>query len=289
MLDISGILQVFQESSLFGIHYEFQYLSSKSNIITSSGITINNLKSHREFNPSEDDIICVPGGAETNLDQNEFASFFKWLRNASSRGVRICSICSGAFILAQSGLLNGRFCTTHWSLADKLQIQFPKLHVKKSILFTKDGNIYTSAGLTTGIDLALFMLEELHGSEVTAKVARELVVYVRRDGEDKQLSIFLQYRSHQHQKVHAVQDWIIQNIQQKTNLETLAEHFYSSPRNLSRIFKSVTGITITAYRNKVRVEKATNLIKNSDFKMDHIAQLCGYTNARQLRDLLKTT
>ena len=288
ILDLSGMLQVFQESFKYGVSYELQYLSSKTEITTSSGIQISNLKSHRQFTTTANDIICIPGGSATRLDHDEFESFFIWLREAHSKGTRICSICSGAFILAQSGLLNGKSCTTHWAMVDELQNQYPNVHIKKDILFTKDGNLYTSAGLTTGVDLALYVLEELHGSEITAKVARELVVYIRRNGTDQQQSIFLQYRSHQHNKVHDVQDWIIQNLEEKTNLETLADYFNSSPRNLSRVFKKITGITISQYRNKVRIEKANNLIKNSDYKMEHIAQLCGYSSSRQLRDLLKT-
>tara|TARA_R110002167_G_scaffold128570_10_gene310933 strand:+ start:1411 stop:2283 length:873 start_codon:yes stop_codon:yes gene_type:complete len=287
MLDLSGMLQVFQESAKYGVKYELQYIATKTAIVTSSGLEISNLKLHDQFTPAVYDIICIPGGSDSRAAIN-LDSFFDWLREAHAKGASICSICSGAFLLARSGLLNGRSCTTHWALIDQLQSQFPKLSVKKDILFTKDGKVYTSAGFTTGVDLALFMLEERHGSEITSKVARELVVYIRRDGADHQLSIFLQFRSHQDDKMHVVQDWIIQNIDKKSSIDDLADRFHMSPRNLSRTFKKTTGITITEYRNKVRIEKANKLMKTSDYKMDHIAELCGYSNARQLRNLLNT-
>ncbi len=287
LLDLSGMLQVFQESSQYGLEYEIEYLSTQPRVMTSSGLEFSNLKDFQLFLPSENDIVCVPGSKSPVSAGEEFQHFFRWLKTAHERGAKICSICSGAFMLAESGLLDHRSCTTHWALTDQLEKQFPKLLVKKNVLFIADQNIYTSAGFTTGVDLALYLIEEQHGSELAAKLARELVVYIRRDGGEQQLSIYMQFRSHQDEKVHAIQDWIVQNIDKKTSIEALADRVHTSPRNLTRIFKEKTGITLTDYRNKVRLEKAKSLMKNTGYKMDHVAKLCGYTNSRQLRSLLQ--
>lgn len=286
MLDLSGILQVFHESTQFGLDYRIEYISIRPSITASSGLVLSNLKNFDQFTPGKNDIICIPGSKSRKSDNDELKPFSAWLKAAHAEGAKICSVCSGAFILAESGLLDHRSCTTHWALIDQLERNYPKLLVKKNILFTKEQNIYTSAGFTTGIDLGLYLMEEQHGSEIAARLARELVVYIRRDGRDQQLSIYLRYRSHQDQKVHTIQDWIIENIDKKANLEVLADLVHTSPRNLSRIFKDKTGVSVSAFRNKVRFEKAKSLLKNTSYKMTHIARLCGYSSTKQFRSLI---
>jgi len=193
---------------------------------------------------------------------------------------------TGAFLLAESGLLNDKQCTTHWRFIDRLQLKFPRVQAQKNKVFVKSDNIYTSAGVTTGIDLALFLIEKKHGKLTAIKIAEELVVYIRRKGMDEQQSVYLQFRNHQDQKVHIVQDWIIHNLDKTATITSLAELVHISPRNLSRIFKKITGTTIGQYRTVLRIEKAKSLANNSGYKMEYIAQLCGFKSAKQLRTIL---
>jgi transcriptional regulator GlxA family with amidase domain len=168
-----------------------------------------------------------------------------------------------------------------------MKIDFPHVKIEENTLFTKSDNIYTCAGVITGIDLALFLIEERHGKQIATEVAKELVVYKRRLATEEQQSVYVQNRNHKDEKIHAIQDWIIQNLEKASTIEDLAELVFISPRNLTRTFKKQTGITIAEYRTKLRVEKAKNLLGYSDYKIEHIANLCGFKTSKQLRMVLE--
>ena len=288
ILDLSGVLQVFQEAKNLGFNYHLKFISNQSSIRCSSGLELSSLTDFRKTNPTKNDIVIISGSSTHQIGLfNEERSFFDWLKRANSNQTTICSICSGAFILAKSGLLNNKECTTHWSLIKKLKKDFPLLKTQDNTLFTKSKNIYTSAGVVTGIDLALFLIEERHGKQIATQVAKGLVVYKRRHATDEQESVYLQNRSHQDEKIHTIQDWIIHNLDKASTIDHLAELVYYSPRNLTRIFKKQTGVTIAEYRTKLRIEKAKSLLTNSEYKIEHIANLCGYKTSKQLRMVLE--
>ncbi len=288
ILDLSGVLQVFEEAKFLGFDYEFIFVANQSNIESSSGLEITSLIDYRGTNPTKNDIIFISGSSTDKITHSdEDQSFFDWLNKANSTEATICSICSGAYLLARSGLLDNRECTTHWDFIKKLKKDFPLLKVKENTLFTRSGNIYTSAGVITGIDLALFLIEERHGKQIANQVAKGLVVYKRRHATDEQESVYLQNRSHHDEKIHTIQDWIIHNLEEASTIEQLAELVNVSPRNLTRTFKKLTGITIAEYRTKVRIEKAKSLLSNSNYKIEHIANLCGYKTSKQMRMVLE--
>lgn len=288
LLDLSGVTQVFQEAKQLGFDYHLKFISSKSSIISSAGLELSSLIHFSKIHPKKEDIIFIPGFyTEPFIDYSNDHSFFKWLQNANSNETTICSICTGAFLLAKSGLLDHKECTTHWRFIDKLKMTFPLVKPQKNKVFIKSENIYSSAGITTGIDLALFLIEERHGKSIALKIAKELVVYIRRKGTDDQDSVFLKFRNHQDQKIHVIQDWIIHNLDKTSTLESLANLVHSSPRNLTRIFKKQTGITVAKYRTKLRTEKAKSLLRNSGYTVEHIAQLCGFKSSKQLREILE--
>ena len=164
-------------------------------------------------------------------------SFFNWLKECNDKRVTVCSICNGAFALGYAGLLKDTQCTTHWRRVKALQELFPSAKVMADILYVKSNNVYTSAGISAGIDLALAILEDLKGPLFTHKVARGLVVYHRRSGLHKQQSIYLDYRNHINPQVHEVQDYLIENLSKENDISTLASLVGMSPRNLSRVFK----------------------------------------------------
>ena len=288
ILDLSGVLQVFEEAKFLGFSYHLKFISNQSTIKSSSGLELSSLQDYRKTNPTQNDIIFISGSSTNQIElHTEDAAFFDWLQQANTNKTTICSVCTGAFLLAKSGLLNHKDCTTHWSFVDKLQKDFPLLKTQDNSLFTKSKNIYTSAGVVTGIDLALFLIEERHGSQVANLVAKGLVVYKRRQATDEQESVYLQNRSHQDQQIHTIQDWIIHNLEKASTIDDLAELVHISPRNLTRTFKKQTGVTIAEYRTKLRIEKAKSLLSNSDYKIEHIANLCGYKTSKQLRMVLE--
>lgn len=286
LLDLAGAVQAFYEAADFDQPYEIIYVADDPGPVCSAGLPFAGLPHYSGVAAGSGDLVIVPGFELRQLDAAKKPGLLSWLKKAAAAGADICSVCTGAFILAEAGLLDGKECTTHWKYFDRLQKDYPLLTVLNDRLFVKSGNIYTSAGVTTGLDMALYLLEERHGPEFTFKVAREMVVYIRRDGSEPQESIYLQYRSHINHHIHIAQDWMIQHLHQKMRIEELAALVYTSPRNLTRLFKATTGITIGQYLEKLRVEKAIHLLRQRA-KIGTIPKQCGLQSTNQLRSLLK--
>jgi transcriptional regulator GlxA family with amidase domain len=199
--------------------------------------------------------------------------------------VRIHAICTGAFILGRAGLLEGRRCTTHWRRTAELQRAFPRAQVLTGRLFVSDGGITTSAGVASGIDMTLDFIEQEHGARIAAQVAREIVVYIRRDGSQKQESVYLSHRTHVDAGVHAVQDWLVAHPEEKRGLAELASIANMSERNLTRAFARATGTSIGEYRQRIRLEHARVLLNDRDLTIEAVAERSGFADARQLRRL----
>jgi transcriptional regulator GlxA family with amidase domain len=284
LLDLAGAVQAFYEAHQYGQPYQLVFCSDDVSPVCSAGLPFAALAHYSTVEPGPGDLLIVPGFQLRELSRAK--SLLDWLRKAAAMEAFLCSVCTGAFLLAEAGLLDDGECTTHWRYTEQLRRDYPKVKVLTDRLFVKCGNIYTSAGVTTGLDLALFLLEERHGPEFTYKVARELVVYIRRDGSEPQESVYLQYRSHVNGDIHIIQDWMIQHLQQKIRIEELAALIFTSPRNLTRLFKSTTGVTIGQYLEKLRVEKAVHLLRQRA-KIGAIPQQCGLQSTNQLRSLLK--
>ncbi|RFS15003.1 GlxA family transcriptional regulator [Emticicia sp. C21] len=285
ILDLAGPLQVFYESGEYGIPYEILFVSDKEQKQFSAGLFSDKLTDFSTIAFDTNDILMIPGfSIPANLEPNK--AFDEWLVKAHQKKVAICSVCTGVFALARAGILDGLECTTHWKYIEALQKHFPKVKVMQNRLFVKNENVYTSAGITTGIDLALFLIEERHGAKFAYQLAKELVMYLRRDSADGQESIFVQYRQHINYQIHEIQDWLIHHLHQRNSIEELAEKVSMSPRNLTRLFKAKTGITIGEYIEKLRVERALQLLKRNE-KMSTISQECGINNPHQLATILK--
>ncbi len=292
LLDINGPAHIFYEAQAFGAPLQTYFISvqAKTEVESSAGLFFSQLTPFSEFDLSKEDFIFVPGldyGLLSSLDFLEKCQdFFQWLREQAARGVNICSVCTGAFLLAESGILNGKSCTTHWKYFKEFAAKFPQVGLEKNRLFVFAKNLYSSAGVSSGIDLALYLLERLYGAKFALDIAKEVVIYLRRGEEDPQLSIFLQYRNHLDDRIHEIQDLISQDISQKWLLADLAECIHTSPRNLTRLFKKTTGITIGQYIEQIRLEQAQQL-RAEGHKMDYIAQTCGFKSTNQLRHLLQ--
>jgi transcriptional regulator GlxA family with amidase domain len=235
------------------------------------------------------DYVFVPGFEYTLLSDEKFLKksrpFQHWLNDQHRKGVTICSICIGAFLLGAAGLLDGRACTTHWEFTDRLKDNYPKIKLQVNRLFVYDDNVYTSAGIASGIDLALYLVEHLWGAHFAAKIAKEAVIYFRRTLDDPQLSVFTQYRNHIDHRVHTVQDILTQSLDRKFTIEEIAEKVNMSSRNLTRLFKKTTEITIGAYIDQLRAEYAERLI-GEGHTLQAAALHCGLKSTHQLHHLL---
>jgi len=292
MLDMSGPSQAFLAAGQLLGGYPIEYCSFREEIVDSSGLRLSGLKHYTAVDLQAGDLLFLPGYQSQVLladkDNPEWEGVYAWLRHEAAKGVRLCAVCSGAFLLARAGLLTGRFCTTHWSLIAAMRKEFPALDIRDDILFTEDGNLYTSAGISSGIDLALHLLDADQGSLFAHKISRELVVYFRRSDRHSQDSVYLSYRNHLHRGIHELQDWLIENLSRRATIDQMAEMVNMSSRNLTRTFKLQTGISINRYITLLRVELAGNLRYSPGITMRDIAGRCGFANERQLQRIMKS-
>ncbi len=291
LLDLAGADQVFYEAIDHGADIELEYCSFSESINTSTSLPFGKLNDFSTVKINKGDYIFIPGAEVSFLlspKMKKQKELFQWIRRCHMEGANICSICTGAFFLAQSGLLDGRKCTTHWKRTKELQTMYPSIKLIENILFTEDDRVFTSAGVTAGIDMALYILSKLKDDNFSYQVARELVIYVRRQGSEAQQSVFMNYRNHIHSGIHRVQDYIQENIAKKISLPSLAEIAYMSSRNLTRIFKKETGASVNEYINLIRKERIRELLKNPDITRIQIARHCGLSSDRQVARLMKT-
>ena len=291
LLDLAGPDQVLFEAIFYKAPFEIEYCSfANDQAGTASGLRFANLKHYTEIEPQSGDYIFIPGmdtDVITKSHSGAMPELFFWLSSAYERGTNLCSVCTGAFLLAAAGLLNGKTCTTHWKYTQKLQQKYPRLKVQENVLFTEKDGIFTSAGIASGLDLALHIVEKEMGAYFANKVAREIVVYIRREGGQAQQSVFMSHRNHIHAGIHAVQDWLVDHLDQKTSLAQLSELAHMSTRNFTRIFKKETGITIGDYLTLLRREKIAELLKKPDLSKSQIARQVGLESERQVSRLMK--
>ncbi len=280
LLDLAGPAQVFWEASGLGGAYEIHYCACRETVRSAQGLQLASLEPLPAI--GSEDTILVPGLDSGTLDDMTHVPV-RWLREAAAAGATLGSICSGAFVLAHAGILDGRRCATHWKVADRLEKRYPAARVVRNRLFVRDGSVITSAGVASGIDMALSMVEEDHGPITAARVAREMVVYLRRSGESEQASVFLDFRTHLHPGIHRVQDWLASHLEASPTIERLAAEARMSPRNLTRLFRLATGITIKDYVTRLRLEVATGLLRSPDYTLERVAAECGFKDSRQLR------
>ncbi len=290
LLDLAGPVQVFTEAKFYGYEIDIEFYLYKNDPVCTSGLAFGKVANYAEAQLEQGDFVFIPG-----MDQNYVRSpsfrkekkFFTWLKECTERKINVCSVCNGAFALGEAGLLNSLECTTHWRRVKELQLQFPQTKVLADVFYVKNRYIYTSAGISAGIDLALSILEDLAGAHFTHKVARGLVVYYRRNGKRKQENTYLDFRNHINIKIHEVQDYLIENIAGETSIAELGLIVGMSSRNLTRVFKEATGATVNEYLTQIRIDTAKMLLENPKNTMSIIASKCGFKTERQLQRILK--
>ncbi|QEC66140.1 helix-turn-helix domain-containing protein [Panacibacter ginsenosidivorans] len=290
LLDLAGPVQVFTEAKFYGFDIAIEFYAYQQKPVSTAGLAFGELANYKDARLNEGDLLFIPGMDCEYVRSKEFKyehAYFAWIKECFQKNIIVCSVCNGAFALGEAGLLNNIKCTTHWRRTEELQTRFPAAKVLTDALFVKDGRIRTSAGISAGIDLALSILEDLKGPVFTHKVARGLVVYHRRSNNYQKESIYINYRKHINPMVHKIQDYLIENIANKNNIKLLAKLVDTSPRNLSRVFKEKTGVTILEYLTQLRLENANILLTNTDYTLDYIAAQCGFKTAKQLKRILK--
>lgn len=290
LLDLSGPVQVFTEAKFYGFDIDIEFYGYQEKPISTAGLAFGKLANYKKAQLNEGDILFIPGMdceyVRSEGFKHEYA-YFAWLKDCAERKIIVCSVCNGAFALGEAGLLNNIKCTTHWRRVEELQTRFPAAKVIADALFVKHEHICTSAGISAGIDLALSLLQDLKGAIFTHTVARGLVFYHRQNNHYTKESIYLNYRNHIHPGIHKIQDYLVDNIAGENHIDILAKLVDMSPRNLSRVFKEKSGVTILEYLTQLRLENARTLLTNTDYTLDQIAAKCGFKAARQLQRILK--
>jgi transcriptional regulator GlxA family with amidase domain len=287
-VDVMGPLEVLalasrmleEESGRPG--YETELVTNSADLVipTSSGIAINAHK-HYEQVTGKVDTLFIAAGAGTREPADP--ALLAWLREMASQTRRVCSVCTGAFLLANAGLLNGRRATTHWRHVESFARQYPDVSWDPNPIWVQDGNIYTSAGISAGMDLALALIEEDHGGALALAVARRMVIFLRRPGSQAQFSVALASQAVERKGLQELQVWIAENLTKNLSVEVLAQRAAMSPRNFVRVFARELGNTPARYVEQVRVEAARIQLAATDDSMDAIAGRCGFSSAELLR------
>jgi transcriptional regulator GlxA family with amidase domain len=228
------------------------------------------------------DTLIVAGGAGSR-DAASDQHVLDWVRSAAKQSRRVTSVCTGAFVLAAAGLLDGRRVTTHWEWCDLLAGLFPAVEVERDAIYIVDGGVYTSAGVTAGMDLALALVEEDLGPKIARDVAQQLVIFLRRPGGQSQFSAQLAALPAEHEPLRDLQTWIPTNVGTDLSVRALAERVAMSPRNFARTFRRETGMTPAAYVESVRVEQARIALESSQAPIETIAIECGFGTVETMR------
>jgi transcriptional regulator GlxA family with amidase domain len=291
ILDVTGPFQVFvRAAELFVQEYPEQkapyrvLLASSArrrSVSTNCGLVLTGTETFRTLRGPIDTLLVAGGTGVHKAARDE--ELLDWLRKAAPRVRRIGSICTGAFLLASAGLLDGKRATTHWKWAAELAARFTHTTVDPDPIYIRDGNTYTTAGVTAGMDLALALVEEDLGSPMALKVARELVLYLRRAGGQSQFSAALSVQSSDRKQIEEIRSWALDNLDQALPVEKLAAKAGMSPRHFARVFLRDTGTTPARFVERLRVEAARRRLEESQDKLEKVADDCGFGSSQSLR------
>jgi transcriptional regulator GlxA family with amidase domain len=286
-LDITGPYEVFSLPSYLAQNkaeppYRLVLLADQAGPVRSaSGLSLIADASWRDFHGKVDTLL-VCGGPDMNPHRSNH-NLLDWLRTMAHRTRRIGSICTGAFLLADAGLLNNRRATTHWREVARLAQACRSITVEPDAIYVKDGQVYTSAGITAGMDLALALVEEDLGRDVALTVARMLVLFLKRPGGQSQFSTQLQAQSVEGRRLSELFSWLANHHHEPLTVEKMASRAGMSPRTFARVFVTETGDTPAFYLEKLRLEHAVRLLESTSTSLDVTAQECGFTGHEQLR------
>ncbi|WP_291590048.1 GlxA family transcriptional regulator [Comamonas sp. UBA7528] len=292
-LDMAGPLTVFGHAAIDAMRhggadgsepYKVTVASASENreMRGSSGlVTVANVH-YSEIQEPVDTLIVISGAQRADISTDP--ALCEWLRRSSANARRTCSICTGAFVLASAGLLDGRRAATHWAYAEELGTCYPAVQVDANPIWVQDGPVYTSAGVTAGIDLALSLVEDDLGTKTALEIARMLVVFLKRPGGQRQFSTVLSaQQSTTRTSFTDLVAWISENLDKPLNVEALADRVVMSPRNFARVFATEVGVPPAQYLRRMRIEAARALLEQTARGMDDIASRCGFGSDEAMR------
>jgi transcriptional regulator GlxA family with amidase domain len=291
ILDVAGPFQVFvRAAELFIQHYPRQKppyhvvlasSTSEKAVQTNCGLVLTGTDTFHSLKGPIDTLLIAGGrGLEEAANDKEL---ILWLRKTAQRTRRFGSICTGAFLLASAGLLNGKHVTTHWKWAAELARRCKETTVDPDPIYIRDGNLYTTAGVTAGMDLALALVEEDLGAPLALEVAREMVLYLRRAGGQSQFSAALSLQASDHNQISDICAWAIDHLEEDLTVEQLADKAGMSPRNFARVFAKDTCTTPARFIERLRVEGARRRLEESQDKLEKVASDCGFGSVISLR------
>jgi len=297
ILDLVGPLQVFARAAeMFGKQnpksppiYSVEVITTslRASVMTNCGLRLGAHNTFRKVRGEIDTLLVAGGSAIENDEINP--ELVKWLKKVAGRVRRIGSVCTGAMLLARAGLLDGRNATTHWNWCALLAKRCPQADVDPNPIFVCDGNVYTSAGVTAGMDLALALVEEDHGSRLALQVARNLVLYLRRSGGQSQFSAALSMQLTDRKPLRELESWVLDNLNKALNVEVLAKRVAMSPRNFARVFIKEMKTTPAKFVERLRVEAARRRLEESRNSLETIADECGFGNVNSMRNIFQRT
>ena len=295
ILDLVGPLQVFARASdmycranpdarpIYSV--EVVSISSRRSLMANCGLRITAHRTFRDVRGKIDTLLVAGGSA---IEQNEInPEGVRWLKKIARRSRRVASVCTGAMLLARAGLLDGRRATTHWNWCEVLIKRAPRADVDPDPIFVRDENVYTSAGVTAGMDLALALVEEDYGPRLALQVARNLVLYLRRPGGQSQFSAALSLQLTDRKPLRELEAWVLDNLNKPLTVPVLAQRAAMSPRNFARIFTREMKITPAKFVERLRVEAARRRLEESQNSMETIASECGFGNVNSMRNVFQ--
>jgi transcriptional regulator GlxA family with amidase domain len=288
-LDLTGPLEVFSaaqrlvDASARGARgYEIRILSRDgAPLRTSSGLTITPHAALHESRGPIDTLIVAGGDGHAAASRDQ--ALLRWIARASARARRTASVCTGAFLLAAAGLLDGRRATTHWASARALERAYPLVQVDPDPIFVRDGSIWTSAGVTAGMDLALALVEDDLDRDAALLIARHLVLFLRRPGNQSQFSATLVAQQPERDALREIQRSVLENVAGDHRVEAMAARAHMSPRHFARAFRSETGVTPARYVERVRLEAARRRLEDTPEPIAAVAAACGFGTAETMR------
>jgi transcriptional regulator GlxA family with amidase domain len=286
MLDVTGPIDAFASANAFGAHYRIINASLSGNDVIASAGTRIGADSAVDALPDSIGTLLIPGAPSWQKSISD-PTLIDAVHTLSGRSTRTVSICAGAFPLAATGLLDGRRVATHWKLANHLAARFPSVTVDSAAIFVTDGKFITSAGVTAGIDLVLSLIEHDHGATLAREVARDLVVFMARPGDQSQFSVRLEALPTHGTVVRSAMDAITSDPRRDHSLKALSSGAGVSPRHLTRLFLIETGYTPQHFIDRIRLEAACALLTGGRDSLEHVAEQTGAGSSESLRRLFK--
>ena len=291
LLDITGPIEVFNmlnrhlgEDTGSESGYEIVLLAEKSGpFATAAGTKLVADHSWYDFTGRFDTLVVAGSPDQALAQAMAHRDFLDWLVSAKIRVRRLVSVCTGAFLLAEAGLLDGRRVTTHWMDLERLRANYPQIEVENDAIYIRDGAVATSAGVTAGMDLALALVEEDFGRKTALAVARRLVMFLKRPGGQAQFSTQLRAQMVDGGQLAPLLAWLQENLHRQLSMETMAGQAAMSPRNFARVFLRETGMTPAKYLDQLRLEKAVGLLEDSSVPIGTVAARSGFSCAEQMR------